>query len=381
MASELRILIFTARFGGGHKTAAEALAAAFEREAPGASVEVMDYFDAFVSPVTTLASTVAYTQSVRLFPLGYRLFYETTRDLSPDSTAQQWMNSLGRSEVSAYLAEHPADAIVSVHPTPAGALAELKLAGKLNARLITVVTDFVVHNQWIHTGTDLYLVGSDSVRAGLIERGVPADAIRVTGIPVRINTDLLAQREALREKWGLRPERPTVMVMVGAQGMMRKPWRLFHAIADLPIQGFFLCGKDRALHARLNRRAHRYPDFRVLPFVRVVPELMTVSDLLVSKAGGLTSSEALAMELPMLILHPIPGQEWANRDYLVGAGAARSCDTLAEMREQLMDICARPEQLDEMRRAIRMIRRPEAAGIAARLVCEMAAEGDRCRAR
>jgi len=362
----LRALILSARFGGGHKSAAEALRAAWEELVPGGDVEVVDYYDRFVSPFVTSAADIGYTQSVRLFPYGYKIFYQVTRDLDPDSNTQRWLNNLGQREVAAFLEHHPADVIISVHPTPSGALSDLRLAGALRRPVVSVVTDFTVHNQWIHPGTSLYLVGSEAVREGMIGRGVPAERLRVTGIPINVNTALLRQREALREKWGLKPGLPTALVMTGAQGMMRRPWRLFHTIASRPVQGFFLCGKDKALLARLRLAADRYPNFRTLPFVRIVPELMCVSDVLISKAGGLTTSEALAMELPMIIFHPIPGQEYANRDYLVHEGAAMCANSMRELGAALDRVCAEPALLDEMRTQIRRIRRPDAARDAVR---------------
>lgn len=373
-AGDARVLLLSARFGGGHKSAAEALRHWWEANV-GGCIRVMDYFDAFVSPVITEAASMGYTQSVRLFPFGYRMFYEATRTLKPDSTAQQWLNNLGRRELEGYLAQHRHELLVAVHPTPAGALSELRRAGRLQQPTITVVTDYVVHSQWIHPGTDLYLVGSECVADGLIRRGVPRERVRVTGIPVRVNTALLDQREALQEKWGLQPGLPTLLVMTGAQGMMRRPWRLFHTIASRPVQGFFLCGKDRALYTRLKLWADRYPNFRIMPFVRVVPELMCVSDVLISKAGGLTTSEALAMELPMIIFHPIPGQEYANRDYLVRSGAALTADTPRELGVALDAICQEPEKLAAMREATRRIRRPDAAAAAGREMLKLLGEG------
>lgn len=357
----LRVLILSARFGGGHKSTAEALASWWEQSGAKCSVRVVDHYEAFVSPVISEAASIGYTQSVRLFPVGYRMFYELTSHLSEQSRAQQWLNRLGREELVAYLEREPADVIVAVHPTPCGALSDLRRQGRLSVPVITVVTDYVVHSQWIHPATNLYLVGSDAVAAGLIERGVDPARVRVTGIPIQVNTRLLEQREALREKWGLRPDLPTVLVMTGAQGLLRRPWRLFHTIASRPLQGFFLCGKDRALETRLQLWSNKYPDFRILRFVRIVPELMCVSDLLVSKAGGLTTSEALAMELPMVVFHPIPGQEYANRDYLVQAGAAMSADSLRELGDALDELCDNPERLTAMREATKAIRRPFAA--------------------
>lgn len=373
-----RVLVLSARFGGGHKSAAEAVRAWWDANVAESRMEVIDYFDEFVSPFITHSAAIGYTQSVRLLPASYSLFYEATRRLKPQSAAQHWMNNLGKREFEEYLREHPAEVIVSVHPTPCGALSELRQEGRLQARAVTVITDYTVHPQWVHAGTDLYFAGSDSVREGLLRHGVPPEKIRVSGIPIRANTALLEQREVLREKWNLKPGQPTVLVMTGAQGMMRRPWRLFKTVAARPVQGFFLCGKDRALAARLQLLADRNPDFRILPFVRIVPELMAVSDILISKAGGLTTSEALAMELPMILFHPIPGQEYANRDYLLREGAAMAADNNRELGEALDALCGDPGRLHAMRAAIHRIRRPDAAGDIGREILGMLREGRQC---
>lgn len=367
-----RVLILSASFGGGHESAARALRSWWEREVEPGGLKILDHYAEFVSPITTGAASFGYTQSVRLFPAGYRAFYEATRHLRADSSAQRWLNSLGKRELGEYIQRYQPDIIVSVHPTPAGALAELRLAGELHLPTVTVVTDYVIHNQWVHKGTDLYLVGSDEVKQGMVELGVEPERVRATGIPVHVDTRLLDQREALREKWQLEPDIPVLLVMTGAQGMLRRPWQLFHTLASRPVQGFFLCGRDTALLARLKMYARRYPRFRVLPFVRVVPELMCVADLLVSKAGGLTVSEAMAMELPVLVFRPIPGQEHANRDFLVQHGAAMSASSLVELGRQLDRVCANPELLQGMRRAMRLIRKPDAAADAGRAILELA---------
>jgi processive 1,2-diacylglycerol beta-glucosyltransferase len=377
LGEDKRVLVLSAKFGGGHKSAAEALRSWWEENIPASRVDVVDYYDEFVSPVVTQTASIGYTQSVRLFPLGYSLFYEATRRLRPESAAQQWLNSIGKDQLAAYLFDHPADALVAVHPTPAGALSDLRRAGLLHKPAITVITDYVVHSQWIHPGTDLYLVGSELVRRGLTRRGVPSEKIRVTGIPVRVNTSLLSQREALKEKWGLKPDLPTVLVMTGAQGMMRRPWRLFNTIAARKVQGFFLCGKDRALLTRLKLRQERYPDFRIMPFVRIVPELMCVSDVLVSKAGGLTTSEALAMELPMILFHPIPGQEYANRDFLVRSKTALAADSVRDLGAALDRLCDDPKRLAAMREATHKIRRPFSAAAAGNEILTLMGESER----
>ena len=358
-----RLCLLSANYGGGHRTTALALSNAWQRRSAGAQLDVIDYFSAFVSPRTAWIADVGYRQSVRLFPVAYRLFYAATQRIGPDSWAQRWLNGLGHEELAAYLQAERPDMVVAVHPTPAGAVADLRRTGRISCPVVTVITDYVVHSQWIHPGTDLYLVGCDEVRAGLIDRGIAPDRVHVSGIPMAADDALLANREELRQEWDLDPDLLTVMVMTGAQGLMRRPWRLYQALAQLPIQGFFLCGDDESLYRRL--RVHGRPRLRPMPFTPRVAELMAASDVLVSKSGGLTTAEALTMELPMIVYHPIPGQEAANRDYLVSAGAALNAPHTRGLIRLVREMSENRRPLDQMRVAARRLKKPLAADDAA----------------
>ncbi|MBI3912397.1 MAG: glycosyltransferase [Armatimonadetes bacterium] len=364
-------LILSCNYGGGHRSAAQALSQWWAHGRSHWQVTVFDYFSRFVHPLYARATEFSYVQSVRLFPPVYGFFYELTANIPADSRTQQFINHLGKQSLLRYLRQHPADLVACVHPTPAGALSDLKRDGLIDCQVATVVTDLVIHSQWIHPYVDLYLVGSDCVREGLIRRGIRPERIRVTGIPIVPRFTEGVNRQAARRQLRVRPELPGVLVMVGAAGMIRKAIDIYYAIEDLPVELFFVCGQDQHLRSRLRALTHGRPRFHVLGFVDNVPELMAACDFMVSKAGGLTISEALAMELPMLIYRPIPGQEHANRDYLVHVGAAVSARNQRELRQRLIALCSNPGLLKRMRAAAHAVRRPYATEDAARAMAAL----------
>jgi processive 1,2-diacylglycerol beta-glucosyltransferase len=190
---------------------------------------------------------------------------------------------------------------------------------------VTVVTDHAVHSQWIHPGIDLYLVSGEQVRNGMVAHGLLPDRVLSSGIPVAPAFGTPLQPQPLRRQYGLDPGLPTILVMVGAHNLMRGALKVYRDMVELPrsAQLLFVCGKDERLRQVIEQLAQRASmPVRVFGYVSEIPALMAMSDLMISKAGGVTTSEALAAELPMVLINPIPGQEEENATFLQAVGAA-----------------------------------------------------------
>ncbi|MCS7235504.1 MAG: glycosyltransferase [Armatimonadota bacterium] len=372
-------LVLSASYGGGHQRVAEVLEAAWRRSLPRVEVELVDFFDRFVNPVMNRLTRSLYVRSVRHAPRLWGAFYDATGHIRPDSPTQRFINRLGKSRLLAYLRERDFHVVVSVHPTPAGSLSELKGEGKVHHPSAVVLTDYAVHSQWIHPYVDLYCVASEEVRAGLVDRGVPADRIRVTGIPVDPAFAQPVDRGEVARRLGLDPSRTTVLVMAGAYAMLGGILDVHRVLLTLrkPVQAVFVCGRDHALVQRLRQRSRRRPDFHVHGFVSNVHEWMAAADLLITKAGGITVSEALVRELPMVIYRPIPGQEEWNTRMLAAAGAAWVARDPEDLRRALDRLLADPGALESMRAAARRVRRPHAAREAAEAIAGLLPEA--CR--
>ncbi|GAB6171898.1 glycosyltransferase [Paradesulfitobacterium aromaticivorans] len=351
--NNLRVLIFSATFGAGHIRAAEAIIEAMQSRTPTVEISHLD-FGEFLNKSLNSVLKNTYLEMIKHTPKLWGTFYYGTAKISPDSMWQRMLNSLGRQEFLKYIYSYQPDLIICTYPTVAGVLAKLRERKILNIPLITIVTDYTVHSQWVHPGVDLYIVGNKFVREGLISRGIDPSTIKVTGIPVSPKFERPLHREDLTRRFGLTPDLPTVLLMGGAFGVLGGIKRICQMLSNsqTPVQSIVVCGHDDKLYKSLDsiisearNPVHRYG------FVRNVEELMSVSDLIVTKAGGLTVSEALTKKLPMIIYKPIPGQEKENAEYIRTIGAGVVANTESEMEQILTSLFNDPQQIETMRQA------------------------------
>lgn len=369
------VLMLTATYGQGHIQAARALAEAMAELRPDVRTVSVDFFD-LINPVFNAAARLAYIYSVRKAPVLWREFYQRTARIDPDSFLQQRLYHLGESALRRTVEATQARVLVSTHPTPGGVVAELDRDGKLDPAPVltaTVITDYVLHSQWVHPHTGLYLAPCQEVARELVARGIPASRIEVTGIPIRKGFRMPVDRQAARLRWGLAPEIPVVLVMIGAYGMMRGAVEACRRLAFLsePLQLVVVAGYDRQLFHAVSAAVSASPHpVRVLGYVEDVPQLMAASDILVTKAGGLTVSEALAMGTCTVIYSPIPGQEEGNAEYLRRHGAAEVAPSPAALEDLVGALLRDPRRRRLLADNARALGRPGAAVDAAALILE-----------
>jgi processive 1,2-diacylglycerol beta-glucosyltransferase len=265
------------------------------------------------------------------------------------------------------------DLCVATHFLPAEIIAWLIAKKKLRARNAIVVTDYDVHAMWLCKTVNRYYVAIDEAAEYLARIGVPRDIVRVTGIPIDPAFSLPVNREQSRARFGLDASAKVILVSAGGYGVgpveqlvndllaLQKPWQIV-AIA----------GRSEKVKARLDeisRSAGNLPGGgrRLLPvgFTAEMDQYMAAADLLVGKAGGLTTSEALARELPMALIEPIPGQEERNADHLLEAGAAIRCNNLPAAGWKIAKLLDDPARLAKMKEAARGMGRPGAAAVIA----------------
>lgn len=316
------ILILSASYGGGHNQVARALTQELQRQVPGIKITTVDYCE-LLFPLISRISQFSYIQSIRHFPVGYALYYQATGNISSDSFWQRRLNRLGYSELIMLVNRLEPRVVISTFPLPAGVLSQMKEAGVLHAPIVTVITDMCVHSQWIHPKTDLYLVGSPEVAAGLEKRGVPQEKIGITGIPILPVFKENIDPEKVRQEFGLDSKGKLILFMGGNDGIFGTS-HFSYILRDLPpdVQSIIITGTNHDLYDRLRSFSNQKYRVRVFKHVENMAGLMKISDLLVTKAGGVTISEALAVKLPMIIFKPTPGHEGANAHYLLKHRAA-----------------------------------------------------------
>jgi processive 1,2-diacylglycerol beta-glucosyltransferase len=373
--SRLHILILSCNYGGGHHRVAEVLEHELRQRSPGCRVEIYDYIETCIGPWYNIIFASLYSGSVRWAPCLYRWFYRATSAISPHSPMQRFINSLGKRRFADILQMQRPDLVVCTYCLPAGGMSELKREGRTDVPCVTVVTDHAIHNQWIHPGIDLYLVSSNRVRDGMLAHGLLPDRVVSTGIPVAPAFGIPLEPQPLRRQYGLDPALPTILVMVGAHNLMRGALAVYRSMVELqrPAQLLFVCGKDERLRLAIEQLAQKASrPVRVFGYVSEIPAFMAMSDLMISKAGGVTTSEALAAELPMMLINPIPGQEEENTTFMQAVGAAIVAPRPAALPALIADLLDHPERLARLREGAQRVKRPDAAAHAAEAILGLA---------
>jgi processive 1,2-diacylglycerol beta-glucosyltransferase len=361
--------------GTGHANAAFAVLAALRSLEPGIEGHVVNSFQ-YANQWLGRMMEDGYHQLLKSFPTLYGLLYENREKPNTVSAIRRWLNHLMAGSFKNLLEEFRPQAVVCTHAFPAGLMSVVKEKFGINVPSLGVITDFVVHPYWVHNNLDRYAVANHDMARQLISRGIDSEAVRVTGIPIDPRFGRAEAVEPLRQRLAVNSGLPVVLVMGGGLGM-GPVGRIVRALKRIKraMHVVILTGKNDKLRERLNHELERLPHLaarvQVLGYVENVFDYMHAADLLVTKPGGLTSAEALACGLPMLIMHPLPGQEMRNAKYLVHHRAAVRVTEENNLPRMLEDMLDNVTALRSMSHSGRRLGRSDAACEAAHLLLDM----------
>jgi len=314
--SEKRVLLLSEAFGAGHTMAAEAIKEGAKLLKPDWEFRVIE-LGPNLSPHLSQWIMRCYLKTLRYSPKLWGAVYRKGKHQPLRPAHEFLLHRLLYNQVKQILRAYEPDFIVCTHPFPSAVISRLKRAG-LTTPLYTVVTDFGTHGAWISSGVDQYFVPSLQMREQMIELGVPADKIQVSGIPTHPKFWVKKEKRAARAQLGL-AELPTLLCMGGGMGLgLSEALLNTLALFQKRLQILFVAGKNKELYQMLQEREEfAHPNFHLYAFVDFIDELMDAADLLITKPGGVTCSEAIAKGIPMILLEPIPGQEEDNLQYLL----------------------------------------------------------------
>jgi processive 1,2-diacylglycerol beta-glucosyltransferase len=359
----MRVLIATVTAGGGHLQAAAALEDAWQSMRPEDGVHKVDLLDG-VSPLFRRVYAEGYVQLVAHAPELWGMMFSKTDNPALVQRITRFRRGFARRTYRNFLRmlrEFRPDVVVCTHYQPLEILSGTK-EHKDGPRPFTVcvVTDFEAHAFWMAEHVDLYFVAAPETRAGLVARGVAPDKVIATGIPVAAKFGQAVETGAVRRALGIRDDLPTLLVLGGGfgTGPIGKILGALDKVAE-PLQTLVVAGRNEELRRELAVLECRHPT-RVIGYASNMHELMGVADLIISKPGGLTSSEALALGRPLCIINPIPGQEAANSDFLLEHGAAVKVNRIDDLPFRLEQLLG-SDKLDELARTARALGRPAAA--------------------
>ena len=361
-----RILVLSASVGAGHLRAAEAVTLALRQLDPTAVVENLDVLD-FTNAAFRRLYARSYLDLVNRLPhvLGY--FYDLLdRPPSPQHKSDRLrllVEKLNLRRFLRFLRTEQWDVIVNAHFLPAEIIAALRRCEEINTPHLTVTTDFETHRLWVNQPCDHYFTATEEGALNLQQWGVPAADVTVTGIPIHPAFSEPRDLAECRTRFGVAGDRPVVLQLAGGFGVgpVEKLYSGILAV-ETPLELIVVAGRNEELKTRLEQieppPRHRT---HVLGFTTQMHELMALANLVVSKPGGLTTSEALACGTPMAVVNPIPGQESRNSDYLLENAAAVKINNLATLPYKLNQLFGTPGRLAQLAANAQRLGHPRAA--------------------
>jgi processive 1,2-diacylglycerol beta-glucosyltransferase len=369
-----RILVLSVSAGAGHVRAAEALcqSANLLTHVQAQHIDVMG----LVSKIFRTVYVDWYLSLVARYPMAWGALYAFMQRADSQSPLQKLRRLVERRStrrLHAEIALFQPDAIICTHFMPAELLAHLIRQGELHCPVFVQVTDFDLHPLWVHEGMAGYFAANDEVAFRMRAQKIQAQQIAITGIPVMASFTPNGDRTACAQALGLDPNCTTLLLMGGGAGLGN-----LHQISerllkfDRPFQLIVMAGKNPALLAVLTQLANANPGrFVAQGFTHEVERIMACADLIITKPGGLTTSECLAMGLPMIINSPIPGQEERNADYLLEQGVALKASDIDTLEYRIHYLLDHPEKLASMRQRALSIGKPLAANAVINHVLEL----------
>ncbi|OPA74124.1 UDP-N-acetylglucosamine--LPS N-acetylglucosamine transferase [Paenibacillus selenitireducens] len=327
-----QVLLLSEAFGTGHTQAAYALAVGMKQLSPQVQTRVIE-LGKFLNPTVGPLIISAYRKTVSTKPELVGRLYRNKYKKPLNRITQLALHRIFYAQAANVIRQLKPDMIVCTHPFPSIVISRLKRLG-LDIPLFTLITDYDAHGTWINPEVNKFLVSTPRVKELLLSRGIHESRIEVTGIPVHPNFWIPHQRDELRVEFGLKPL-PTVMVMGGGWGLVFDEDLLTYMTTWRDqVQFIFCMGSNQKMIQKMKANPkYQHPNIHILGYTHEIHKLMDVSDLLISKPGGMTCTEGLVKRIPMLFYDPIPGQEEENCEYFVQHGHAEMLESHATLEK------------------------------------------------
>ena len=348
--NELKILILTAATGGGHLRAAHTLQTYIQENTQGNEVVVADTLKE-VSAILDKTCCDGYRFMARRTPRVFgRLYRASNSDTPLYSLVERFNGAIGRKLLPLFETEKP-DVVISTHPFATEMVSHLKGRGRVRAPLLCLMTDYGPHRAWVAPNVDAYVVADDAMAVQMASWGVPREKIHAFGIPVPDLFFSKANRAELLTEFGLRPELPTVLFMAGSFGVTNILSIYKELVQEsFPFQIIIITGRNKRLYRTFRKLIPRSPKItKLVFFTDRVADYMHASDLLVTKPGGLTVSEALACSIPLAVFDAIPGQEEDNANFLIAHNMAIPLDSRGGASAAIVSLLEDSRRLEQMR--------------------------------
>ncbi|MFD1774891.1 MGDG synthase family glycosyltransferase [Paenibacillus rhizophilus] len=351
------VLIVSSAFGDGHAKVAQAIEQSFKSRGVD-RVHTVDLF-AEVHPWLNGVSRAFYLKSFVYAPNLYGLIYNATSGMKPDYPFGRLLHSMGKRKAKEVLEEIRPDVII--HTFPYLAASQLGRESAIQLPVFTVLTDYVLHGRWIHPHTTKYFIPLESIKEAMLSSGVDEQAITVSGIPIREAFMRSPDRAEVLRKHRLKDNQRYILLAGGAYGVMARIRNILKSVlVHTDFDFIVLCGNNDRLRESLEDTYRDNSRVHILGYTDDVHELMSISFCLLTKAGGVTLTEAFAMLLPVIVYRPLPGQEAGNAESLSMQKAIYTACNERELLDRLRRLGIQPFR-EEIERQMKAISRTESS--------------------
>ncbi|SHJ12251.1 MGDG synthase family glycosyltransferase [Lutispora thermophila] len=356
----MNILIFSVSIGNGHDQVAHTIRNEFLSADPENNVRIINTIS-LISPLLDKVILDSYLNIIKFYPKAWGKIYEKTNKLDPIIDINEITNKL----LSTVWLRKPKvsfepDIVFCTHSFPSSIVSNLKEKGKIKCPLVTIVTDFNIHSSYINDNTDYYVIPHEDLIYVMENFGVSSDKVLPFGIPIRREFSLTLDRTDILQKLKLQDKR-TILVMGGGLGL----GSINRIVKELDrklknIQIIAIAGHNEKLENKL-KSLDTKNDLVVYGFINNIHELIEVSDIIITKPGGVTVAEVLSREKPLIIFSPIPGQESDNAEFLLNNGVAATTSDIEKIPLLINQILNNEIRIDSMKKLSAYLKKPYSA--------------------
>ncbi|MBF0484757.1 MAG: hypothetical protein HQL25_08655 [Candidatus Omnitrophica bacterium] len=355
----------------GHRQATVAIQNSLKALDPSVETPAINGFG-YTYPILEKMVNQAYMSVIKTAPQLWDYLYDNPKFFKRSQYIKKLVYKSSNAKLERLFKRHNPDVVVCTQAFPCGMVADYKRRHNLDFKIVGVLTDFAPHSYWINEGVDYYIVPSQDAKERFIVKGVPAESIKVFGIPVKHKFAEKHDRGEIIKKLGLDPKVPMVLVMGGGQGLgpMKKIVKSLGTM-DTDVEVVVLAGKNKKVVNNVKKLAKKTGK-KIVPmgFMKNVDEYMDAASIIITKPGGITTAECLVKGLPMAIVDPLPGQEMRNTDFLIKNGIAIRVDSARDIGEEIELLLRTPSRLSAMRKAALEFSHPSSSMDIARLILD-----------
>lgn len=353
----------------GHHSATLAVEKALKMLSPNTEIMNLNAFN-YTNPISEKIVNQFYLSVIKATPKIWDFLYDNPKVAEKINKIKETIHKFNSPKLKFLFDKFKPDIVACTQAFPCGMVADFKRTYKSDIPLFAVLTDYVPHSYWIYDNVDNYIVPSDEVAARLEKKGVKPSKIKILGIPFDPKFSERVCREEIFKHLKFDPAVATILIMGGGQGLgpLKKIVKSLEHVKH-PIQEIIVTGTNRKLYKSLKKLIKKYrKKIALLGYTDKINEFMSISDIIITKPGGITTAEALSKGLPMIIVKPIPGQEASNTAYLIEKKAAIKTDDPEEINVLIDDLLQSRIKLTRLSESASRISKPNASFDIARLL-------------